>query len=60
MPPWFGWGEVALVVVLAVLLGLAAFVALATGRGAGGRRDWEAWLDGRSAPRAQDSDTPSR
>ena len=60
VPPWFGWGEVALVVVLAVLLGVAAFVALAAGRAAGGRSEWDAWLEGRSGPRAQESDTPSR
>ena len=72
VPPWFGWGEVALVVVLAVLLGVAAFVALAAGRAASGRSEFEAWLEGRSgthggrpsedvrAPAAQPSDTPSR
>lgn len=70
VPPWFGWGEIALVVVLAVLLGVAAFVALAAGRAASGRSEFEAWLDGRSGTRtglaeekvraAQPSDTPSR
>ena len=63
VPPWFGWGEVALVVVLAVLVGLAAFATLAVGRGSSGRSEWEAWLDGRSssgAPAAQGIDTPSR
>ena len=64
VPPWFGWGEVALVVVLAVLLGVAAYVALAAGRAASGRSEFEAWLEGRSGPRgaaaAQASDTPSR
>jgi hypothetical protein len=60
VPPWFGWGEVALVVVLALLLGLAAFVALVAGRAPGGRSEWDAWLEGRSVPRAQESETPSR
>ena len=72
VPPLFGWGEVALVVVLAVLLGVAAFVALAAGRAASGRSEFEAWLEGRSgthsgpsreevrSPAAQPSDTPSR
>ena len=64
VPPLFGWGEVALVVVLALLVGVAAFVALAAGRSASGRSEFEAWLEGRSGPRslpqAQPSDTPSR
>ncbi len=64
VPPWFGWGEVALVVVLAVLVGLAAFATLAAGRGSSGRSEWQAWLDGRStgrgAPAAQGTETPSR
>ena len=60
VPPWFGWGEVALVVALALLLGLAAFVALVAGRAPGSRSEWDAWLEGRSGPRAQASDTPSR
>ena len=72
VPLWFGWGEVALVVVLAVLLGVAAFVALAAGRAASGRSEFEAWLESRSgtptglsgekvqSAAAQPSDTPSR
>ena len=64
VPPWFGWGEVALVVVLAVVVGLAAFVALAAGRGNSGRAEWQQWLDGRSgsrsAPEVQRTDVPSR
>ena len=64
VPPWFGWGEVALVVVLAVLVGLAACAALLAGRGSSGRSEWQAWLDGRSTGRAgtvdQGTETPSR
>ena len=64
VPPLFGWGEVALVVALVVLVGLAAFVALAAGRATSSRSEFEAWLEARSGPRgvtgAQASDTPSR
>ena len=63
VPVLFGWGEVALVVALAVLVGVAAFVALAAGRAASGRSEFEAWLEGRSGTRSapgQPSDTPSR
>lgn len=72
VPPLFGWGEVALVVALAVLVGVAAFVALAAGRAPSGRSEFEAWLEGRSGTPSgpsrgkvrtaagQASDTPSR
>ena len=64
VPPWFGWGEVLLVLVLAAVVGLAAFVALVAGRDDSGRSEWQAWLDGRSPgaglPGAQESETPSR
>ena len=72
VPMLFGWGEVALVVARGVLIGVAAFVALAAGRAPSGRSEFESWLEGRSGPRsgvprervraaeAQPSDTPSR
>ena len=53
VPLWFGWGEVALVLLLVLLVGLAAVVALAAGRGDSSRSEWEALLDGRAAARGE-------
>lgn len=64
VPLWFGWGEVGLVLLLVLAVGLAAFAALAAGYGGSGRSEFDAWLDGRSTGRgatgAQETETPSR
>jgi hypothetical protein len=48
VPPLFGWQEIAVLLVLVVVLGVA-FLAVATLRaGSAERSEWQAWLDGRS------------
>jgi hypothetical protein len=54
VPLWFGWEHVAALVVLGVVVGVAALVALAAGRARSGRAEFQAWLDARSARRWED------
>jgi len=54
VPPLFGWEHIAIVVALVVIAGVVGLVLLGAGRAQSGRSDWEAWLDGRSAPRADE------
>ena len=48
VPPLFGWQEIATLLVLVAVLGIA-FLVVATARaGSGERSEWEAWRHGRS------------
>lgn len=47
--PLFGWEQILIAVTLVVVVAIAALVVLAAGKGKGGRSEWRAWLDGRSA-----------
>ena len=56
VPPLFGWQEIAVLLVLLAVLGVA-FLAVATLRaGSAERSEWQAWLDARSGPRPADRD----
>lgn len=48
VPPLFGWEAVAAVVLLVLAVAVLAAVAAAAAGRRGGRREWEAWLAGRS------------
>jgi hypothetical protein len=49
VPPMFGWGNIAILLTLAVMVAGAAFLLMAAGRADSGRSEFEAWLAGRSA-----------
>ena len=49
VPPMFGWGNIAILLTLVVLVAVAAFLLLAAGRADSGRSEFQAWLAGRSA-----------
>jgi|SRR4051812_23979606 hypothetical protein len=49
VPPLFGWEHILLALVLVAAAGVAGLLLLASGRAAGSRNEWQAWLDGRSA-----------
>ena len=51
VPPLFGWESIATVVVVVVVVAVAAVVMLHTGRDAGERSEWQAWLDARPSRR---------
>jgi hypothetical protein len=55
VPPLFGWEHVLVAVLLIALAGVLGLVLLAAGRAAGARDEWQAWLDGRSARRRDQS-----
>ena len=51
VPPLFGWQILLTGVVVVLLVGMVAFVLLATGRADSSRSEWEAWLAARSTAR---------
>ena len=51
VPPLFGWEHILIALAIIVLAAVAGLVLLAAGRGASARKEWQAWLDGRSAQR---------
>jgi hypothetical protein len=51
VPPLFGWQILLTGVVVVLLVGMVAFVLLATGRADSSRSEWEAWLAARSTGR---------
>jgi hypothetical protein len=49
VPPWFGWQDVVTVVLVVMVVGVAFFLVMAAARSsAGGRSEWQAYLDARS------------
>jgi len=54
VPPMFGWGSIAILLTLVVMLAVAAFMVLAAGRADSGRSEFQAWLAGRSAGSADE------
>src|SRR4051794_10371323 len=55
VPPLFGWEHILVVLALIALAGLVGLVLLAAGRAASSRNDWQAWLDGRSTQRREET-----
>jgi hypothetical protein len=55
VPPLFGWEHILIALVLVVGAALVGFVLLAVGRAGSGRDEWQAFLDGRSARRRDQS-----
>ena len=49
VPPMFGWGNIAILLILVVMVAVAAFMVMAAGRADSGRSEWQAWLAGRSS-----------
>jgi hypothetical protein len=49
--PLFGWGDILILLLLLVAVAVAFFVTTAVGTEAGGRAEWQAWLDARSTSR---------
>jgi hypothetical protein len=54
VPPLFGWEHVLIAMVLVVLAAAVGLALLAAGKGRSARNEWQAWLDGRSAPRGHE------
>jgi hypothetical protein len=59
VPPLFGWQDILVGVVVVLLVGMVAFVLLATGRADSSRSEWEAWLATRSPRHADLGEEPS-
>lgn len=49
VPPLFGWENILVILILLIAVAVAYFVASAVGTGDGGRSEWQAGLDARSA-----------
>ena len=49
VPFLFGWEALATLVVVVAVVAVAVVVLLQAGKDDGGRSEWQAWLDGRSA-----------
>ena len=58
VPPWFGWEAILVVLVLAVVVAVAFFVASAAGPDTDGRTEWQAGLDARSQWRRDAAERP--
>ena len=59
VPPLFGWQDILAGVVLVLVVGMIAFVLLATGRADSSRSEWEAWLATRSPGHRDRGDGPT-
>ena len=51
VPPWFGWETVAILMTVLLVAGVVFLVIGAARAGAGGRDEWRALLEARSARR---------
>jgi hypothetical protein len=58
VPPLFGWGDILILLLLLVAVAVAFFVTTAVGTEAGGRAEWQAWLDARSSSRQAPAPDP--
>ena len=58
VPPTFGWQEILTVLVLVVAVAVVFLVIGVVSASLNGRREWEAWLDGRTSRHAQPARDP--
>jgi hypothetical protein len=56
VPPWFGWQDVIVVVVVMAAVGVAYFLVAAARSSAGGRSEWQAYLEARSSRQVRPAD----